>query len=140
MIDEAEFQDALACYKRDFVRKQWPREKWKWEAVKWFQDHWDMEAEDFAGMLDASLSKTSILLAASNNYPKQMIVDFAQAAPEEVRDMFRQLFDEKQDVIDRIVSFKEKSVTLLDRYGGGAKEPLSDRKCNQRVFMASPSG
>lgn len=121
MIDEAEFQDALACYKRDFVRKQWPREKWKWEAVKWFQDHWDMEAEDFAGMLDASLSKTSILLAASNNYPKQMIVDFAQAAPEEVRDMFRQLFDEKQDVIDRIVSFKEKSVMLLDRYGGGAK-------------------
>lgn len=121
MIDEAEFQDALACYKRDFVRKQWPREKWKWEAVKWFQDHWDMEAEDFAGMLDASLSKTSILLAASNNYPKQMIVVFAQAAPEEVRDMFRQLFDEKQDVIDRIVSFKEKSVTLLDRYGGGAK-------------------
>lgn len=121
MIDEAEFQDALACYKRDFVRKQWPREKWKWEAVKWFQDHWDMEAEDFAGMLDASLSKTSILLAASNNYPKQMIVDFAQAAPEEVRDMFRQLFDEKQDVIDRIVSFKEKSVTLLDRYRGGAK-------------------
>lgn len=121
MIDEAEFQDALACYKRDFVRKQWPREKWKWEAVKWFQDHWDMEAEDFAGMLDASLSKTSILLAASNNYPKQMIVDFAQADPEEVRDMFRQLFDEKQDVIDRIVSFKEKSVTLLDRYGGGAK-------------------
>lgn len=121
MIDEAEFQDALACYKRDFVRKQWPREKWKWEAVKWFQDHWDMEAEDFAGMLDASLSKTSILLAASNNYPRQMIVDFAQADPEEVRDMFRQLFDEKQDVIDRIVSFKEKSVTLLDRYGGGAK-------------------
>lgn len=121
MIGEAEFQDALACYKRDFVRKQWPREKWKWEAVKWFQDHWDMEAEDFAGMLDASLSKTSILLAASNNYPKQMIVVFAQAAPEEVRDMFRQLFDEKQDVIDRIVSFKEKSVTLLDRYGGGAK-------------------
>ena len=121
MIDEAEFQDALACYKRDFVRKQWPREKWKWEAVKWFQDHWDMEAEDFAEMLEASLSKTSILLAASNNYPRQMIVDFAQAAPEEVRDMFRQLFDEKQDVIDRIVSFKEKSVTLLDRYGGGAK-------------------
>lgn len=49
MIDEAKFQDALACYKRDFVSKQWPREKWKWEAVKWFQDHWDMEAEDFAG-------------------------------------------------------------------------------------------
>lgn len=121
MIDEAEFQDALACYKRDFVRKQWPREKWKWEAVKWFQDHWDMEAEDFAEMLEASLSKTSILLAANNNYPRQMIISFAQAAPEEVRDMFRQLFDEKQDVIDRIVSFKEKSVTLLDRYGGGAK-------------------
>ena len=89
MIDEAKFQDALACYKRDFVSKQWPREKWKWEAVKWFQDHWDMEAEDFAEMLEASLSKASILLAASSNYPRQMIVDFAQAAPEEVRDMFR---------------------------------------------------
>lgn len=24
--------------------------KYKWEAVKWFQDHWDINANDFADM------------------------------------------------------------------------------------------
>ena len=36
-------------YKKIFDER-WQGEKYKWEAVKWFQDHWDINANDFADM------------------------------------------------------------------------------------------
>lgn len=82
MFDHSKLADVLVAYKKDFVSKQWNKEKYKWEAVKWFQDNWDVNATDFAEMLNRSLDKTSNLLASVNNYPKLMIVRFAKAAPE----------------------------------------------------------
>ena len=63
MFDRSRLQDVLAYYKLDFVPKLWKNEKFKWEAVKWFQDHWDVNAPDFADMLNLSLQKTFNLLA-----------------------------------------------------------------------------
>ena len=42
-------QNALVEYKKIFDER-WQGEKYKWEAVKWFQDHWDINANDFADM------------------------------------------------------------------------------------------
>ena len=116
MIDREKLQDVLAAYKRDFDAFQWKREKYKWEAVKCFQDHWDINAPDFVGMLTQSTAKTSNLLAATNNYPLGMIKYFAQQAPEEVRAMFLALFDESRDVYERIEAFKAQSAVMLDKY------------------------
>ncbi|PNS35999.1 AAA family ATPase [Mesotoga sp. B105.6.4] len=120
MFDKSLLKAVLAEYKKDFVRKQWPDEKYKWEAVKWFQDNWDVNASDFADMLTLSLSKTNNLLASANNFPARMIQNFARAAPEEVRGMFIDLFDEGKEVFERIESFKLKSAALLEKYGNGA--------------------
>lgn len=49
-----------------------------------------------------------------------MITKFAEIAQEEVRAMFIELFDESKDVYERIDSFKQKSNSLLERYGNGA--------------------
>ena len=78
----------------DFASTTWPNEKYKWEAVKHFQDNWDINAPDFAEMLERALAKTYNLLASLNNYPKGMIVNSAKSAPEDVRAMFIVLFDE----------------------------------------------
>ena len=43
-------QEVLEQYKAHF-EEQWTDEKYKWRAVKHFQEHWDMDAADFAGML-----------------------------------------------------------------------------------------
>ena len=51
-----------------------------------------------------------------------MIIRFAKAAPEEVRSMFVDLFDESKDVYERISSFKMQSTILLEKYGDGAKQ------------------
>ena len=113
-------KEGLVQYKKVFVSEQWPNEKYKWEAVKCFQDNWDINAKDFADMLTRSLSKTCNLLASMNNFPAKMIQGFAKVAPEEVRAMFIALFDESNDVVSRVLDFKNQSSILLEKYGNGA--------------------
>ena len=120
MINRARLNEVLVEYKRNFVARQWGEEKYKWEAVKHFQDNWDVNADDFAGMLERSLAKTYNLLASMNNFPARMLVYFAKAAPEEVRSLFIALFDEGGDYYGRIDAFKQGFATLLERYGNGA--------------------
>lgn len=122
MFDQFRLKDVLAQYKQSFVSTQWGNEKYKWEAVKCFQDNWDVNASDFPEMLSRSLDKTFNLLASNNNFPKGMIVGFAKAAPEEVRAMFIALFDESQDVFERMNAFKMQSSILLEKYGNGAAQ------------------
>ena len=122
MFDQYRLKDVLAQYKQNFVSTQWGNEKYKWEAVKRFQDNWDVNAADFPEMLSQSLDKTFNLLASNNNFPKGMIVGFAKAAPEEVRAMFIALFDESQDVFERMNAFKMQSSILLEKYGNGAAQ------------------
>lgn len=122
MFDQFRLKDVLAQYKQNFVSTQWGNEKYKWEAVKWFQDNWDVNAADFPEMLSRSLDKTFNLLASNNNFPKGMIVGFAKSAPEEVRAMFIALFDESNDVFERMNAFKMQSSILLEKYGNGAAQ------------------
>ena len=81
MFNQLRLKEALRQYKKDFVATHWNEEKYKWEAVKCFQDNWDIHAADFEDMLSQSLSKTSNLLASTNNFPAGMIIEFAHAAP-----------------------------------------------------------
>ena len=122
MFNQLRLKEALRQYKKDFVATHWNEEKYKWEAVKCFQDNWDIHAADFENMLSQSLSKTSNLLASTNNFPAGMIIEFAHAAPEKVRAMFMDLFDESKDVFGRIESFKKQSNILLKKYKSTAKQ------------------
>lgn len=123
MFDKDKLKDVLAQYKRVFATPEWwNAEKYKWEAVACFHDNWDVNAQDFPEMLNRSLDRASNLLSSQNNFPKNMIVEFAEAAPEEVRAMFADLFDESRDVFKRMDAFKVKSGILLEKYGNGAAQ------------------
>lgn len=122
MIDQFRLTDALAEYKKDFVSTEWGNEKYKWEAVKCFQDNWNIDSPQFPEMLHQSLKKTINLLASQNYYPRRMIEQFAKIAPEEVRAMFRELFDESKDVFQRMAGFKNRSSIMLEKYGNGAQQ------------------
>lgn len=84
-----------------------PYEIYKWKAVKCFQDNWDIDAKDFSSMLKSSLLRTRNLLAFMNNFPGKMIRSYAESYPEEVRSLFKMLYDESQDLVIRIESFIE---------------------------------
>ena len=122
MFNKIRLKQILAEYKKVFVQQQWPNEKYKWEAVQCFQENWDINSADFAQMLKKSLDQVGNLLMSANNFPAEMITSFAQVAPEEVRFMYMELYDESKDLCDRIANFKNKSNTLLERHGNGAAQ------------------
>lgn len=123
MINSSLFQEALSEYKQLLPRLfdgYLSREKIKWETLKGFERNWNMNVHDFTGMLKRTVRETGGLLAGCNNNSWRMIEVFAEKSPEEVRAMFRSLFDESMYVSDRIYEFQQTSADLLKRFGDGA--------------------
>ena len=57
MINHVILKESLVEYKSIF-EKRWPDEVYKWEAIKWFQDHWDINADNFYDMFTVATDKT----------------------------------------------------------------------------------
>ncbi len=118
MINNEKMQIALKSYKEAFSER-WVGEKFKWEAVKWFQDHWDINAENFSEMFAVSTEKTCSLLASMNNFPRKMMIQYAEEDAESVRAMFIRLFDESKTVTDRVLQFQSDAQDLCERLSPG---------------------
>ncbi len=119
MLDKERLKPVLAGYKTYF-REHWEDEKYKWEAVKQFQDHWDIEAEDFGGMFKQATDKTYNLLASGYAYPRTMIQNFAKADDGAVREMFRELFDEGRNLSERVEAFQAAAEAIRVKYDDGS--------------------
>ena len=59
LMNEAVLQ-IIEAYKADFERVN-AEERYKWEAIEWYRQKWDIDAEDFAGMLGEAFKKSSNL-------------------------------------------------------------------------------
>lgn len=98
--------DAIYNFYKNNYDKIEKEEIYKWRAVEHFQRTWDIEAEDFAMMLENALKKTSNLMSSGNYYPRKMITWAAKKEPEKVRELFRDLYDLSKDIKIRIKNFK----------------------------------
>ena len=94
-------EEAYLGYLPDY----WSGESYKWKAIKQFQKHWDIEAADFAAMLERALSKTYNLLASGYYYAKAMLLGFAAEDPDGLREAFHVLYDENRDLGERVEHF-----------------------------------
>lgn len=121
MIDYEKLKPILEGYKEYFpVNFDGDNnEKYKWEAVKCFQDHWDIEAENFGDMFKQATDKTFNLLASGYAYPRGMITNFAKADDEATRAMFRALFDESVDLAARVDTFQAAAEDMRAKYDDG---------------------
>ena len=95
----------IGKYKENFatVDKQ---ERYKWQAVAWYKQHWDLDATDFAQMVTVAFEKADNLLASGMYYAYKMLTEFANADPENVREIFRTLYDESIPFADRYDTFR----------------------------------
>lgn len=109
---------ALNGYKAYFP-SHWELERYKWEAVRNFQEEWDIDAADFSAMLEKAFSKVKNLLNAARFYPLGTIKAFAKVAPEDVRAMFRRLYDEEKSLFERIGVFQSEAERLRSTYNDG---------------------
>ena len=108
----------IEAYKADFDRVN-SEERYKWEAIRCYKQKWDINAEDFAGMLSDAFKKSANLLAASMYYPLRMVIGYAKEEPETVRELFRVLHNENISFSERYEMFR----TGFDKY-------VSEKKLN----------
>lgn len=118
MINREKLKQILVEYKEYFPLR-WEDEKYKWEAVKHFQEHWNIEAENFGVMFKTATEKTCQLLTTGYTDAKGMIINFAKADDAFVRQMFYKLFDESRDLAERVEEFRTSAKTMRARYDDG---------------------
>lgn len=81
-------------------------EIYKWKAVKCFQDNWNIDADDFYEMLVSSFTLTKNLMDSGQYFPLRMLVQYADHRPDEVRRLFKKLYNEDEDLYERINNFQ----------------------------------
>lgn len=96
----------ISSYKGNFTETD-KKERYKWEAIGWYKQNWKIDADDFAEMLKVSFGKTQNLLSSGMYYPYKMIVEFANAEPEEMRKLFSKLHNEEISFAERYLAFRE---------------------------------
>jgi len=106
-MDIQKIRKYIELYKEQFheINK---KEIYKWKIIKTFQDNWDVDASDFAEMINRSLSNTQNLLDSSNYYPRRMLIFNAQTTPDKIRRLFKNLFDEEIDLSTRIENYRQR--------------------------------
>ena len=107
-------------YKRQFNRVH-NLEIYKWHAIKQFQDNFDINSKDFYSNLEISLEKSDNLLVSHNYFPKGMLLENVEKSPETVREMFKVLFDEDFDFLERVENFRAE-------FGALSKVNFPDKK------------
>ena len=107
--------DAIVYYKDNIV-KFWDAENYKWAAIKHFQDYWNINAEDFPGMLEYSLSRAYNLLQGGMYYANKAICTYAKQNPEKVRDMFQMLYNEDLPLAERLQAFRKGAEELQEDF------------------------
>lgn len=138
MINHEKLKESLVEYKAIF-EKRWPDEVYKWEAIKWFQDHWDINADNFYDMFTVATDKTFNLLASMNNFPRGMIQVYAEQDQEAVREMFIDLYDESKPVTDRIARFQVSAQSLCDRLSPGKQHYQRPMAITVYLWLRYPS-
>lgn len=111
--------DAIYDYYKKHYGQIEQKEIYKWKAVVHFQNNWDIEADNFPKMLDCALSKTSNLMSSGSYYPRRMIVWAAEKEPEEVRLLFRLLYDLSLDIKERIETFRSGIDAIIEKHKEG---------------------
>lgn len=114
-MNKKAFENIISFYKSNYSKIE-KQELYKWKAVQTFQENWDIDAEDFHGMLQRSLQDTSNLMSAGNYYPRRMILWMAEKDEDTVRGMFRELYDLTIDFKVRIENFRKTAKRLVEMY------------------------
>ena len=97
--------EVIEEYKKNFTWLD-NDERYKWKAIAWYKDHWNIDDPDFANMLSVAFSRQGNLLVAQMYFPYKMACDFAEEHPEEMRALFRQLYDESIPLAHRYKAFR----------------------------------
>lgn len=130
-------QQYIAAYEANFEQISHD-EIYKWRAVEHFKRHWDIDADDFSVMLKNALHRVSNLMDSGYYYPRRMILQYAEVAPETVRSAFRGLYDEDAPLLERMEAFRAEMERLNAREFPGKSTYQDDRAIMVYLNMKYP--
>lgn len=108
VVPDAKLAEKLAPYIA-WYKRHWQEihnlEDYKWNAVRHFQEHFDIDAEDFAANLRESFRKAGNLLATAMYMPLSMLIKHATLSPDNVRQAMVNLYDETKPLYERSANF-----------------------------------
>ena len=115
-------RNAISQYKGN-ISTNWENEKYKWEAVQHFQKYWNIDAEDFGGMVEEAFRLAYNLLAGGMYYAYGMICLLSRQDPEKMRTLFRSLYDETLPLTHRYLQFRAVCGEVMEEAKVSAANP-----------------
>ena len=113
MLEATKLQEYLELFQADLISSKVHS---TWEAAQWFKSNWNPEDANFPSMLARCLLKAGVLF--SNGKPaRKQIQDLAQTHPEQVRNLFHVLYDDRQDLPTRVRAFRAGALSMLQENG-----------------------
>jgi len=95
-------------YVQSNIEQYLEEEGYKFEAVAEFRDKFNLEAENFKGMLDESLRCTANLIESGNYYPRKMLLQYYDFKPEQTKKAIVSLLSEDEpNIKKRVDDFTE---------------------------------
>tara|TARA_B110000467_G_C18280449_1_gene458241 strand:+ start:77 stop:1267 length:1191 start_codon:yes stop_codon:yes gene_type:complete len=104
------------------------QEIYKWHAIKQFQDNFNIDSKDFYSNVELSLSKSYNLLDSNLYFPKGALLSIIKESPEQLREMFRLLFNEDLDILERVDNFRKEFRILNKKVFPDKKNDFQDHR------------
>ena len=114
---------------------RWEEQKYLWKSVRTFQENWNLDAADMAGMIDRATSDADYLIESNGYHPRKIIRSLIEVDRQSVREIFENLFDESQDITKRYGAFESMVEDL--RLGHEYKPYLSRKESSAYPVIAS---
>jgi predicted RNA-binding protein with PUA-like domain len=115
------------------------KEQYKWEAIRHFQQTFNIEAHDFTENFKDAVSKASNLVYQNSIGFIRKTVEYF---PEDVREMFRTLYDEESSLEDRFSHFTKSAEELLpkviEKHGKKLNHQQDERTLSYYLTMRFP--
>lgn len=118
-LDREQFHQYWNVYKSEYAlgNELSKNEIYKWEIFNQVYQNWDWNVTNRASMIRNAFSTggSSNLWASGNYFPIRMLDEFLIHFPNETVEAFEILFDQNQDLIDRIISYRKSIDQILKR-------------------------
>jgi len=129
--------DSYSARYTDSIEQRGEHHFLPWECLLNFKEHWDIEALDFHSMYDRSFqSKMSVRLWKRDGYfPKELMLEFINLDKEFARSMFRDLYDESEEIDGRVNRFVHHCKIFLQELK--KRKQMADAHYHDDLFMPS---
>lgn len=134
MHQKNDIQSLIDDYKKQIKKTHLKDERYKWELLSAYNGRPNLEAENLLEELK-SIDYNNLLYAMSKAVIKHLTIE----KPEEVRSLFKMLFDESIDLNTRVKSFNKDTLAIYRGLGETLQHHQDERTISTYLTFKNPN-